>query len=239
MMIYPAIDIRGGKAVRLVEGDFSRETAFDADPVDAARRWESAGVTWIHVVDLDGARTGAGANRRSIARIRDSVGCRLQVGGGVRSLDEIDALLDGAIDRVILGSVAVSDPRVVTEAVRRHGERIAVGLDARDGMLATSGWQTQTDTDAFETARQLGAEGVRHIIFTDIHRDGRLTGPNFAALSYMVQSTDAGVIASGGVGTSEDVLRLQETGVEGVIIGRALYDGRIDLADLLERLTHG
>lgn len=239
MMIYPAIDIRGGKAVRLVEGDFSRETAFDGDPVDAARRWESAGVTWIHVVDLDGARTGAGTNRRSITRIQDSIGCRLQVGGGVRSLDEIDALLDAAIDRVILGSVAVSDPQIVTEAVRRHGERIAVGLDARDGKLATSGWQTQTDTDAFETARRLGGEGVRHIIFTDIHRDGTLTGPNLAALSHMVQSTDAGVIASGGVGTSEDVLRLRETGVEGVIIGRALYDGRIDLADLLERLTHG
>jgi phosphoribosylformimino-5-aminoimidazole carboxamide ribotide isomerase len=238
MMIYPAIDIRGGKAVRLVEGDFTRETTFDADPVAAALRWEAAGVEWIHVVDLDGARTGAGANRKTIARIQDSVGCRLQVGGGVRSLDDIDTLLNAGIDRVVLGSIAVSEPWVVAEANRLHGDRIAIGLDARDGKLATSGWQTQTDTDAFETARRLGAVGVKRIIFTDIRRDGTLSGPNLAALSFMVQNTDANVIASGGVGTVDDVLELAKTGVDGVIIGRALYDGRIDLAGLLESLTH-
>lgn len=239
MTIYPAIDIRGGKAVRLVEGDFNRETTFDADPVEAALRWESAGADWIHVVDLDGARTGAGANRKTIARIQGSVGCRLQVGGGVRSLDAIDALLDDGIDRVVLGSIAVSEPELVAEATRLHGDRIAVGLDARDGKLATSGWQTQTDTDAFETARHLGSVGIKHIIFTDIRRDGTLSGPNLAALNFMVQNTDASVIASGGVGTADDVLGLLETGVDGVIIGRALYDGRIDLAELIEGLTHG
>lgn len=238
MILYPAIDIRGGKAVRLVEGDFDRETAFDADPVDAARRWATAGAEWIHIVDLDGARSGSGANRDAIARIRDTVTCRIQLGGGIRSLETIAGLLDSGIDRVILGSIAVTDPQVVIDAVARHGDRIAVGLDARDGKLATSGWETQTDADAFETARVMGDAGVEHIVFTDIRRDGTLTGPNVEALRRMVASTTAGVIASGGIGSADDVLGLRDTGVSGVIIGRALYDGRIDLAQLLKELVH-
>jgi phosphoribosylformimino-5-aminoimidazole carboxamide ribotide isomerase len=238
MILYPAIDIRGGKAVRLVEGDFDRETAFDADPVDAARRWEAAGAAWIHIVDLDGARSGTGGNRDAITRIRDAVSCRIQLGGGIRSLATIDGLLESGIDRMILGSVAVTDPRVVIDAVARHGDRIAVGLDARDGKLATSGWETQTDADAFETARVMGDAGVRHIIFTDIRRDGTLSGPNVEALRWMVDSTSAGVIASGGIGSVDDVLGLRDTGVGGVIIGRALYDGRIDLPSLLKDATH-
>lgn len=238
MILYPAIDIRGGRAVRLVEGDFDRETAFDADPVDAARRWEAAGAEWIHIVDLDGARSGSGANREAIGRIREAVSCRIQLGGGIRSLETIDALLEGGIDRVILGSIAVTDPQVVIDAVARHDDRIAVGLDARDGKLATSGWETQTDADAFETAREMGDAGVKHIIFTDIRRDGTLTGPNVDALRRMVGSTSAGVIASGGIGSADDVLGLKNTGVSGVIIGRALYDGRLDLAQLLKEAAH-
>lgn len=238
MILYPAIDIRGGKAVRLVEGDFNRETAFDADPVDAARRWEAANAEWIHIVDLDGARSGEAANRDSIARIREVVTCKIQLGGGIRSLETIDALLSSGIDRVILGSIAVTDPQVVIDAVARHGDSIAVGLDARDGKLATSGWETQTDADAFETARMMGDAGVRHIIFTDIRRDGTLTGPNVDALRQMVDATSAGVIASGGIGSDNDVLGLRDTGVSGVIIGRALYDGRIDLAKLLKETSY-
>jgi phosphoribosylformimino-5-aminoimidazole carboxamide ribotide isomerase len=237
-MLYPAIDIRGGKAVRLIEGDFDRETAFDADPVDAACRWEAAGAEWIHIVDLDGARSGSGANRDAVARIREAVSCHIQLGGGIRSLETVDALLAGGIDRVILGSIAVTDPDTVNDAVARHGDRIAVGLDARDGKLATSGWETQTDADAFETARRMGEAGVEHIIFTDIRRDGTLSGPNVEALRRMVESTSAGVIASGGIGSAADVLGLRVIGVSGVIIGRALYDGRIDLARLLKELRH-
>lgn len=239
MILYPAIDIRGGKAVRLVEGDFDRETAFDADPADAARRWEAAGAEWIHIVDLDGARSGTGANRDAIARIRESVDCPIQVGGGIRSTETVDDMFEMGVDRVILGSIAVTDPSVVRAAVARHGDRIAVGLDARDGKLATSGWETQTNADAFETARHMGDVGVRHIIFTDIRRDGTLTGPNVDALRQMVGSTSAGVIASGGIGSVEDVTGLLDTGVAGVIIGRALYDGRVDLTDLLQRTSHG
>lgn len=238
MIIYPAIDIRGGKAVRLLEGDFDRETVFDADPADAARRWQSAGAEWIHIVDLDGARTGAGANRDAIARIQKSVSCHLQVGGGIRSMEDIDTLLGSGVDRVILGSIAVIEPAVVVQAAELYGGRIAVGLDARDGKLATSGWETQTNADAFQTARRMGDAGVQHIIFTDIHRDGTLAGPNVEALRHMVESTSAGVIASGGIGSAEDVLSLRGTGVAGVIIGRALYDGRIDLSGLLGRLAN-
>ncbi|HYH13152.1 MAG TPA: 1-(5-phosphoribosyl)-5-[(5-phosphoribosylamino)methylideneamino] imidazole-4-carboxamide isomerase, partial [Thermomicrobiales bacterium] len=186
MTLYPAIDIRGGKAVRLVEGDFSRETTFDSDPVDAARRWVDAGAEWIHVVDLDGARSGTGANREAITRIRNQVTCQMQVGGGIRSLATIDEILDLGIDRVILGSVAVTDPDIVRDAVVRHGDRIAVGLDARDDRLATSGWETQTDADAFDMARQFGQDGVRHVIYTDIRRDGTLSGPNVESLRRMV-----------------------------------------------------
>lgn len=238
MIIYPAIDIRGGKAVRLIEGDFERETTFDSDPLDAALRWESAGSKWIHIVDLDGARSGTGANREAVGRIREKVSCKLQLGGGVRSLTTIQELLSLGIDRVVLGSIAVSDPAVVRDAVAAYGDRIAVGLDARDGKLATSGWEIQTDADAYDVARAMGDVGVGHIIFTDIRRDGTLAGPNFDALRTMVACTEANVIASGGVGTACDVSDLAGTGISGVIIGRALYDGRIDLEQLLRTLTH-
>lgn len=238
MIIYPAIDIRDGKAVRLVEGDFDRETTFDADPVDAALRWQEAGADWIHIVDLDGARSGVSANLETIGRIRQQTQCKIQMGGGIRSMETIDAVLISGIDRVILGSVAVTEPQLVIDAVDAYTSRIAVGLDARDGKLATSGWEIQTETDAFELATKLGESGVEHIIFTDIQRDGTLVGPNVEALKNMTQSTQAGVIASGGIGNREDVLRLADTDVAGVIIGRALYDGRIDLNELIATLSH-
>lgn len=219
--------------MRLVEGDFDRETAFDADPLDAALRWERAGASWIHIVDLDGARSGTPFNRETVQRIRANVGCRLQLGGGIRTDENINEILEMGIDRVILGSIAVTDPDIVISAVAIHGDRIAVGLDARDGRLATSGWKSQTDADAFDVARVMGDAGVRHIIFTDIHRDGTLAGPNTEALQSMVACTRASVIASGGIGSTEDVLSLADTGVSGVIVGRALYDGRVDLQQLL------
>ena len=233
MIIYPAIDIRGGKAVRLVEGDFDRETTFDSDPLDAALRWQEAGAEWIHIVDLDGARTGAGANREAIERIRASVQCRVQLGGGIRSAARIQEFLDLGIDRVVLGSIAVTDPNVVRDAVEVHGNRIAVGLDARDGKLATSGWETQTDADAFEVAAAMGRAGVKHIIFTDIRRDGTLTGPNLRALRQMVASTNSSVIASGGIGNLDDIANVARLGASGVIIGAALYHHRFTLVEAL------
>lgn len=235
MIIYPAIDIRGGRAVRLVEGDFARETAFDADPVDAALRWTEAGAEWIHIVDLDGARDGTGANRDAIVRIRRSVGggIKLQLGGGIRTNEDIDALRRLGIDRFILGSIAVSDPEFVERAIANHGEAIAVGLDARNGKLAAQGWLDQTDVDAIEVARRFASAGLQHVIFTDIHRDGTFHGPNLDALSALIAAVPIDVIASGGVGSVEDLHNIAATGAAGVIIGAALYHHKIELSDAL------
>lgn len=233
MIVYPAIDIRGGKAVRLIEGDYDRETVFDADPVDAAVRWASSGAEWIHIVDLDGARDGVRLNSDAIVRIREAVPCRLQLGGGNRSMQDIDAAIALGINRVVIGSAAVSNPELVSEAVRKHHSAIAVGLDARDGKLATQGWREQTDVSALDAARRFAEDGVEHVIFTDISRDGRLEGPNLGSLSAMVDAVSADVIASGGISSLDDVTSVKRAGAAGVIIGAALYHQRFTLQEAL------
>jgi phosphoribosylformimino-5-aminoimidazole carboxamide ribotide isomerase len=233
MIIYPAIDVRGGQAVRLVEGDYNQETVFDADPVDAAKRWSDGGAEWIHIVDLDGARDGIRTNADVISRIREKVPLKLELGGGLRSIDDIHAMAELGIDRMIIGSAAISNPDLVTDAVAAYGDRIAVGLDARDGKLAAHGWLDQTDLDAIEAARRFASIGVKHIIFTDIRRDGKLIGPNLEALREMTTSVPAGIIASGGVGTLQDVRAIREIGAAGVIIGAALYRGTVKLHEVL------
>jgi phosphoribosylformimino-5-aminoimidazole carboxamide ribotide isomerase len=236
VIIYPAIDLRGGRCVRLVEGDFARETAFDADPADAATRFAAAGAQWLHVVDLDGAKAGAPVNTDAIARIRAAITIPMQLGGGIRTDAHIDAALAAGVDRVILGSVAIQDPAFVERALARWGDRIAIGLDARDGKLAASGWLEQTGVLATDLARRLAAAGARTFIFTDIRRDGTLQGPNLDALREMVAVTpDADVIASGGVGAIGDIDDIVATGASGAIVGRALYDGRVDLAEAIAR----
>ena len=229
MIVYPAIDIRAGRCVRLVEGDFARETVFDAEPADAARRWEAAGAQWLHVVDLDGAVVGEPVNTEAVRRIRAAVGVPIQLGGGLRLEEHLAAAFTAGIDRVILGTAALRSPELVSHAVERWGERVAVGLDARDGRLAADGWLDQTDALATDVAARLQTAGVRRFVFTDIGRDGTLAGPNLGALGGMIAAIDAEVIASGGIGEVEDVARVAETGAAGVIIGRALYDGRVDL----------
>ena len=233
MIVYPAIDIRGGKAVRLVEGDYDRETVFDADPVDAALRWAGNGAEWIHIVDLDGARDGKRLNASVIQRVRDAVGCKLQLGGGIRTMQDVDEVAGLGIDRIVIGSAAVTTPSLVTEAVQKLGTGVAVGLDARDGMLATQGWREQTDVRAVDAARRFAAEGVEHFIFTDIRRDGKLQGPNLEALQEMIESVPANVIASGGISSIEDIAAVNRLGAAGVIIGAALYHNRISLTDAL------
>ncbi len=233
MIIYPAIDIRGGKAVRLVEGDFNQETTFDADPVEAARRWEALGAEWIHIVDLDGARDGQRQNDVVVQRIRDTVKVRLQVGGGIRSPEDIRETLAIGVDRVVIGSAAISNPDLVAWAVQEFGDAVAVGLDARNGKLATRGWTHQTDVDAVDLAGQFGKLGLRHVIFTDIHRDGRLQGPNLDALATMIDRFPGHVIASGGVSSLSDVQHVRATGASGVIIGAALYHRHIALPDAI------
>lgn len=233
MIVYPAIDIRGGQAVRLVEGDYDRETVFDADPVDAARRWAASGAEWIHIVDLDGARDGMRLNADPIGRIRDAVTCNLQLGGGIRTMQDVEAVAGMGIDRIVIGSAAVTNPELVREAVEKLGERVAVGLDARDGKLATQGWRDQTDVLALDAAQTFATYGVKHFIFTDIRRDGKLQGPNIEALKAMVDSVPADIIASGGISSIGDIAAVRDVGAKGVIIGAALYHNRITLEDAL------
>src|SRR5215217_7635625 len=187
MILYPAIDIRGVRCVRLVEGDFNRETAYDSDPAVPARRWVEAGADWLHVVDLDGAVEGKPINREAVAQIRAAVRVPLQLGGGLRQLDDLEDAFDAGVDRVILGTVALRDPELVDSAVARWGDHIAVALDARDGRLATDGWLGQTDTSAVEVAQRLAQRHVRHFIYTDIRRDGTLSGPNLEGLGELVE----------------------------------------------------
>jgi phosphoribosylformimino-5-aminoimidazole carboxamide ribotide isomerase len=233
VIIFPAIDIRDGKCVRLIEGDFDRETVFNEDPVDAARVWESMGATHIHLVDLDGAKVGSPQNIAAISAIRDAVGVFLQVGGGIRTVKDADLLLGIGIDRIILGSVLVKDPRVTKDLAQQFPGKIAAGLDARDGLLATDGWLEQSTALATDVAREMIASGVADIIYTDIRRDGTLAGPNLNALNEMIAIEGARIIASGGIGSAGDVENVARAGSTGVIIGRALYDGRVNLAEVL------
>lgn len=246
MIIYPSIDIRDGKCVRLVEGDFARETIYDDDPVQVAVRWAEAGADWIHVVDLDGSLQKHPVNISLVARIRGAVpsSVRLQVGGGIRSLEHLDQVFDVGVDRAVLGSVAIDDPDLVARSAARWDHRIAVGLDARNGFLAANGWVDQTRVAAADLAGRLRDVGVRTFIFTDIARDGTLGGPNLDALTTMAAAIDSpvagrhldpaeGLIASGGVANRSDIAPVAATGASGMIIGRALYDGRIDLAEAL------
>lgn len=233
MIIYPAIDVRDGKAVRLVEGDFARETVFDADPVTAALRWQDAGAEWLHVVDLDGARSGSTANAAAVAAIRSAVTIPIELGGGIRTANAAERYFEIGIDRVILGTAAVEDATMVGKLVQKWGDRVAVGLDARDGKLATAGWLEQSERSLLDVALQLRLLGVANFIVTDIAKDGKLQGPNLDLLKQSHFALRSGVIASGGISTIEDVREVTALGVDGAIIGRALYDGRIDLAQAI------
>lgn len=231
MIVYPAIDILGGRCVRLVEGDFNRETVFDADPVDAARRWVEAGADWLHVVDLDAARSGQPENIETLRRLRAACRVPMQYGGGLRDMSHLATIFGIGLNRAVLGTAAIHDDAFVSEAANRWGGQIAAGLDARGGLLAGSAWADQTAVSAGTRAQQLHVLGVEHLIFTDIHRDGTLTGPNLDALRLLAASLQGGpeLIASGGVGSLDDVSAVAGVGAAGVIIGRALYDGRVDL----------
>lgn len=234
MIVYPAIDIRDGRCVRLVEGDFSRETVFGDNPAETAKSWEAEGATWIHVVDLDGAKAGSPQNATVIEAIRGAVSCSLQVGGGIRTSQNVERYLRAGIDRVVLGTKAIHEPDFVTRLASVWGAQLAVGLDARNGKLAGSAWLEQSDVEAIDTAMQLRQHGVSTFIYTDIARDGALAGPNIPAIQAIVRKLAHGVIASGGISTTADIEEVKDAAADGVIIGRALYDGRISLADAIE-----
>ncbi len=237
--LYPAIDLRGGRCVRLRQGRADQTTVFSDDPAATARRWAAAGASWLHVVNLDGAFGEAGAtNQQAVTAILKAVDVPVQIGGGLRDLASVEAALGLGVSRVVLGTVALTQPELVGEAVRRFGpERVAVGIDARDGLVAVHGWQQTSAVSALDLAARLKTLGASRVIYTDIARDGMLTGPNLPALR-AIADTGLGVIASGGI-TSLDDLRAVAAipGVEGAIVGMALYTGAIDLPTALKELA--
>jgi phosphoribosylformimino-5-aminoimidazole carboxamide ribotide isomerase len=240
MNIYPAIDLRSGKVVRLKYGDPNQQTTYSDDPIETAQRWAEAGAAWIHVVNLDGAfgdEAGAAINR-SLLQSLTAVGPRVQFGGGLRSIIDIEAALSRGATRVVVGTLAIEQPGVLREAVERFGpDRVVVGLDAQGGRVKTRGWQDDGGSDVITIGRQIRSVGVNLVVHTDIGRDGDLSGVNGEASVELARETGLQVIASGGVSSIEDVLRLKhQVDIEGVIIGRALYTGAIDLRELFSRL---
>ena len=281
MIILPAIDIKGGQCVRLYQGDYAQSTTYDPDPVHVAQRWQAAGASWLHLVDLDGAAAGQPINIEPIARIRASTSLSIELGGGLRTLDHINSMLDLGINRIILGTIAITNRPLLDQALSRWGKQIAIGLDARNGQIAISGWRETSQILATTLATELGTAGVQYFIYTDISRDGTLNGPNLNALremqialtsrpnststshegalpsSYMVGAPLAGaldagalgtggaggspaskpaLIASGGVRSLSDLHSLASLGIEGAIIGKALYTGDVDLTVAIQQI---
>jgi phosphoribosylformimino-5-aminoimidazole carboxamide ribotide isomerase len=237
MILYPAIDLKNGVCVRLLRGDMTTATVFGTDPAAQARGFQDSGCRWLHLVDLDGAFAGRPENGAAVEAILAAVTVPCQLGGGIRDLATVEAWLSRGIARVILGTVAVEAPDLVREAARRFPGRVAVGIDARDGRVATRGWAEQSELAATDLARRFEDAGVAAVIYTDIDRDGAMQGPNVAATEALARAVSIPVIASGGVASLDDLRALQATGViAGAISGRALYDGAIDLREALAAL---
>ena len=246
--LYPAIDLRGGRAVRLLRGDYAAETVYSDDPVAVARSFEAAGARWIHVVDLDAARSGEAGNLDLVAAVARSVACAVESGGGVRSVDAAERLIDAGVARVVVGTAAVERPELVTELAARFPGRVAVGLDARGRRLAVKGWTETTGADLVEVATRLECAGLAALIVTEIGRDGTMDGPDLDQLRAVLDATGIDVIASGGVGTLEDIRALAALraghgpkqgcrSLAGIIVGRAIYEGRFTVEEALACLA--
>jgi phosphoribosylformimino-5-aminoimidazole carboxamide ribotide isomerase len=233
VLIYPAIDLRGGRCVRLRQGDYQQETVFGDDPAALARRWVSQGARSLHLVDLDGARAGRPVNGPSVRAIVAAVDVPCQLGGGLRTEADVEEVLGWGVARVVIGTRALTDPAGCEALCRRFPGRVVLGLDARDGKVATDGWLADSGTTALDLARRCAAWPLAALVYTDIRRDGMLAGPNTEALAELAAAVPLPVIASGGVTTLEDVRRLARLGLAGCIIGRALYEGRLDLAQAI------
>ena len=234
--VYPAIDLRGGKVVRLKEGDPARMTSYSDDPAETARKWLGIGAQWLHVVNLDGAfGEGDNANRAALESIL-KLGARVQFGGGIRSMDAIADVLKLGVSRAVLGTIAIEQPAIVADALTRFGaEKIAVGIDARDGLVRTRGWKDNSGVSAIDLALQMRTVGLGTVIFTDVSRDGLGSGLNIPSTRELADVSGLDVIASGGVHTLDDVIAARDANLAGVIIGRALYEGTIELADCLRQ----
>jgi phosphoribosylformimino-5-aminoimidazole carboxamide ribotide isomerase len=235
MQVWPAIDLRGGRCVRLEQGDYQRETVFAEDPVAVAHDWVGRGASCLHIVDLDGARDGQRANRDAVASIVEAVEVPCQLGGGIRDQETIEALLDLGLDRLVVGTRAVKQPDWFRSVCREYPGKLALGIDARHGWVATDGWRQTSRITAVEFARGLAQEPIAQIVYTDIARDGMMAGPNLDAMAEMGRAVPLPVVASGGVTTARDVQHLAQLGLDGCIIGRALYEGTLKLEDALRQ----
>jgi len=233
MIIIPAIDLKGGQCVRLVQGEKERSTVYSQNPAEVARKWQAAGAQWIHVVDLDGAFAGSPQNLDSLRAILAAIDTPVEFGGGLRTDADVDAVIELGVSRAIIGTRAAVSPQWMGELCRRHPGRIAAGIDARDGMVALAGWVEASSIKAVDLAKQMAGLGVSAIIFTDISKDGMLSGPNFNATQALAEAVPVPVIASGGVSSLDDVRRLTTMKVHAAIIGKALYTGAIDLAEAI------
>jgi len=236
MEVIPTIDLREGRVVRLYQGDFQRETVFSEDPVSVAGEWQAAGAPRIHIVDLDGARSGASVNLGVVGRIAAQVTVPLQMGGGIRTLDTALKVVGTGVERIVLGTAAVRDPKLVSQVCETLGrEAVVVGVDARDGRVAIQGWLESASITAKELMQEMVALGVGRFVYTDIARDGTLQGPNLQAIEALVKELAVPIVASGGIASMEDLERVAQIGVEGVIVGSALYRGVVDLRQAVER----
>ncbi|MCA0971644.1 1-(5-phosphoribosyl)-5-[(5-phosphoribosylamino)methylideneamino]imidazole-4-carboxamide isomerase [Halobacillus litoralis] len=235
--IYPAIDMRGGKCVRLEQGDFNKETVYGENPFEVAKEFAEAGASWIHMVDLDGAKEGSKQNAEHVLRVAEELDCRVQIGGGIRKEEDVRYYLDRGVDRVIIGSLAARDPERTKDLLKQFGGRIAIGLDARDGFVSTEGWLEASEIKAVDLGRELAEAGAQTFIYTDIAKDGMLEGPNVKEIVRLAEETKVDVIASGGIKGLEDLQELKQYQTEhviGSIVGKALYANRFTLKEALE-----
>jgi phosphoribosylformimino-5-aminoimidazole carboxamide ribotide isomerase len=239
MQLYPAIDMKGGKCVRLTQGLFDNVKVYSDTPADMAKLWVSKGATFLHIVDLDGALAGYSVNEAAIRAIAEAVDVPIELGGGIRSTEAVEYMLGLGISRCIIGTKAVENPEWIRELVERFGaDRIVVGVDAKDGMVAVEGWEKVSSLTALDLCLKMKEYGVKHIVYTDISRDGMLSGPNVEATRLLTEKTGMDIIASGGVSCMEDLDRLNASGIQGAIIGKALYENRIDLEEAVKRFEH-
>ena len=240
MRLYPAIDLKDGKCVRLLQGDYDQVTVFGDQPEAMAKKWEEEGGAFLHPVDLDGAKAGKSMNDEASKRIVETVTIPVELGGGIRTLEDIERKLELGVYRVILGSIAVKQFSIVEEAIKRFGpERIVVGVDAKEGMVAIEGWQEVSQKEALAFCKELEAVGVRTVIYTDIPKDGMMSGPNIEETARLVRASSLPIVASGGVSSMADLEHVEAIGVEGAIIGKAIYTGAIDLKEATARFEGG
>ncbi|MDF2065136.1 1-(5-phosphoribosyl)-5-[(5-phosphoribosylamino)methylideneamino]imidazole-4-carboxamide isomerase [Bacillus sp. Cr_A10] len=242
IQVYPAIDMKGGKCVRLYQGDYEQETIYGDSPFDMAKNFADEGASWIHLVDLDGAKDGEKIHANEVIRIAKELPVSVQIGGGIRSKEDVQFYLEKGVNRVIIGSLAIAQPELVAELLEEFGgDRIVIGLDAKDGMVATHGWLETSSKSAVEVGQYFASKGAKHVIFTDIATDGTLLGPNLAANKELAQATGLSVIVSGGISSLKDLgevaMLAKDTTVSGVITGKALYNNRFTLTEALQEVT--